>query len=37
MKNLRVYKIVKEVKFDGARGDLEAKNCFQTQSFTKYL
>ena len=37
MKVLRVNKIVKKLKFEGVSGKLEAKNCFQTQSFAKYL
>ena len=37
MKGLRVVKIIKESKFEGVWGELEAKNCFQRQSFTKYL
>ena len=37
MKDLRVTKIVKEIKFEGVWGDLESKKCFQRQSFTKYL
>ena len=37
MKCLWVTKIVKEKKFEGMRGKLEAKECFQRQSFTKYL
>ena len=28
---------VKEIKFDGVWGKLEAKKCFQRQTFTKYL
>ena len=37
MKGLRVTKIVKEIRFVGVWGELEAKKCFQRQSFTKYL
>ena len=33
---LRVIKTVKEIKLEGAWAELEAKNCFQGQSFTKY-
>ena len=36
MKGLRVTKIVKEIKFEGVWGELEAKKCFQRQSFPKY-
>ena len=36
MEGFRVTKIVKEIKFEEVWGDLEAKNCFQIQSFTKY-
>ena len=34
---LRVKKIVKQIKFEWVRGGLESRNCFQRQSFTKYL
>ena len=37
MKGVRVTKIVKENKFEGVWDELEAKNCFQRQSFTKDL
>ena len=37
MKGLTVTRIVKEINGEGVWGDLEAKNCFQRQSFTKYL
>ena len=37
VKGLRVTKIVKEIKFEGVWGELEAKNWCQRQSFTKYL
>ena len=37
VKSLRVTKIVKEIKFEGVWGKLEAKDYFQRQSFTKYL
>ena len=37
MKCIRVTKIVKEIKFEGVWGELEAKRCLQRQSFTKYL
>ena len=30
-------KVVKEVKFERLRRELEARNCFQRQSFTKFL
>ena len=30
-------KIVKEIMYEGTLGELEAKNCFQRQSFRKYL
>ena len=31
MKDFRVNKIVKEIKFEGVWGKLKAKNCFQRQ------
>ena len=34
---LRVTKIVKQIKFKGTWGKLEAKDCFQIQSWKKYL
>ena len=37
MKCLQVTKIVKEIKSGGVWDKLEAKQCFQRQSFTKYL
>ena len=37
MKGLRVTKIVNEIKFEGVWEELVGKNCFQRQSFTKYL
>ena len=37
MKELRVTKIVKEIKFEGVLGEFEAKKCFQRHPFTKYL
>ena len=37
MKGLRVTTIVNEIKFEGVWDELEAKNCFWKQSFTKYL
>ena len=37
MKDLRVTKIVNEIKFDGVWDELEGKNCFHRKSFTKYL
>ena len=37
VKNLRVTKIVKEIKFAEVWGKLEAEKCFQKQLFTKYL
>ena len=37
MKGLKVTKIVKEIKFKGVWGELEAKYCFQRQSFANYL
>ena len=30
-------KIVKRIKFEGVLSKLEARNCSQTQPFTKYL
>ena len=37
VKSLIVTKIVREIKFEEVWGELEAKKCFQKQSFTKYL
>ena len=37
MKSLTVTKIVKEIKFEEVLGALEAKKCFEKQSFTKYF
>ena len=37
MEGLRVATVVNEIKFEGVLGKLEAKTCFQKQSFTKYL
>ena len=34
VKSLRVTNIVKEIKFEGVLGSLQAKDCFQTQIFT---
>ena len=34
MKGLRVTKIGQEIKFEGVWGKLQAKKCFQKQSFT---
>ena len=36
-KSFTVTKIVKEIKFEGIWGKLEAKKCFQRQSCPKYL
>ena len=36
VKGYRVIKTDKEIKLEGVWGELEAKNCFQRQSFTKY-
>ena len=36
VKSLRVPKTVKQIKFKGVWGELEAKNCFQIQSWSKY-
>ena len=33
----RVKKTVKQIKIERVWGELEAKNCFQRKSFTKYL
>ena len=33
----RVKKTVKQIKIKRVWGELEAKNCFQRKSFTKYL
>ena len=33
----RVKKTVKKIKLEGVWGELEARSCFQRQSFTKYL
>ena len=35
--SFRVTKIVKQIKFERALSELEAKKCFQVQSWTKYL
>ena len=35
MKDIKMVQIVKEIKFEEVCGELEAKNCFQRQSFTK--
>ena len=35
MKDLKVVKIVKGIKFEGVWVELEAKKCFQRKSFTK--
>ena len=37
VKGLRVTKIVYQIKFEVVWSELEAKNCFQRQSFTEYL
>ena len=37
VKGLKVIKIFKEINFEGIWCELEAKNCFQRQSLTKYL
>ena len=37
MKDVRITKIVKKMKFDGVLGELEAQTRFQRQSFTRYL
>ena len=37
MKELRLTKIVKEIKFEGVWGKLESKIGFQRQSVSKYL
>ena len=37
MKGHIVTKILKEIKFGGVWGELEAKKCFQGQLFSKYL
>ena len=36
VKGLRVTKIVKQIKFEGVWGKLEARSCLQRQPFTKY-
>ena len=35
LKDLRVTKIVKQIMFEETRGELEAKNCFEKQPWTK--
>ena len=37
MKDLRVSKIVKEIKFEGVWGDLGAGNCIRGWSFAGYM
>ena len=37
MTGLKIIKILSEIKFEGALNELEAENCFQTQSITPYL
>ena len=37
VKGIKVKKIVKDNKFKGVLGQLEARNCLQKQSLTKYL
>ena len=37
MTGLKVAKILSEIKFEGALNELEAENCFQTQSITHCL
>ena len=36
-KGFRVTKTVKQIKFEGTWGELEAKYCFQRQSWSKYI
>ena len=37
VKGFRITKIVDQIKFEGVWGELEARNCPQRQSLTKYL
>ena len=37
VKNLILTKIVLQIKFEGEWGKLEAENCFQRESWTKYM
>ena len=37
LEDLRVLKHGKQIKFEGVRGELEARECFQKGSFTNYL
>ena len=37
MRDIRVTKILIEIRFEGVRGELELKKSFQRQSFTRYL
>ena len=37
MKGFRVTKIVKEIKFEEVRGELESRKSLQRQSVTEYL
>ena len=37
VKGLRVTNIVKKIKFEGAWDKLEAKYCFQRQTWPKYM
>ena len=37
MTGLKKKKIGNDVNFEGVLAELEAKHCFQRQSFTKYL
>ena len=37
VKGLRVTKIVKQIKFEGTWGKLEAQYCFQRQPWPKYM
>ena len=37
VKDLRVTKFVKNIKFEGVWFELDAKDCLQRQQFTKYL
>ena len=37
VKDLTVTKFDKKSKFEGVWGELEVENCFQRQTFTKYL
>ena len=36
VKGIRVPKMLKEIKFERVWKELEVKNCFQRQTFTKY-